>query len=70
MADEYGDDDFEDYDDEFEDECLLWSPTGSGECLHWKSEEDAWRKRRFERVQMEGTRDPRRGSSGTSRSSR
>ena len=50
-----------------DDECLLWSPTGSGECLNWKSEEEGWRKRRFERVQMEGTRDPRRGGSGTTR---
>ena len=49
------------------DECLFWSPTGSGACLQWASEEEAWRKRRFERVQMEGTRDPRRGGSGTTR---
>ena len=26
-----------------------------------------WRQRRFEKVQMEGTRDPRRGGSGTTR---
>jgi hypothetical protein len=50
-----------------EDECLLWSPTTPGVCLHWKSEEDAWRTKRFERIQMEGTRDPRRGGSGTTR---
>ena len=50
-----------------EDECLLWSPTTPGVCLHWKSEDAAWRKKRFERIQMEGTRDPRRGGSGTTR---
>lgn len=49
------------------DECLFWSPTGSGACLQWASEQEAWRRRRFERVQMEGTRDPRRGGSGTTR---
>jgi hypothetical protein len=53
--------------EEEEDECLLWSPTTPGVCLHWKSEDDAWRKKRFERIQMEGTRDPRRGGSGTTR---
>ena len=50
-----------------DDECILWSPTTPGSCLHWKSDDEAWRKTRFERVQMEGTRDPRRGGSGTSR---
>eukprot|EP00980_Cylindrotheca_fusiformis_P010455 scaffold2322_cov135-Cylindrotheca_fusiformis.AAC.14 len=55
----------QDVDDE--DECLVWSPTTPGVCLHWKSDEEAWRKKRFERVQMEGTRDPRRGGSGTTR---
>ena len=56
-------------DDEEEDTCLLWSPTGSGACLQWASEQDAYtgRSRRFEKVQMEGTRDPRRGGSGTTR---
>mmetsp|Transcript_2836 Transcript_2836/g.6192 ORF Transcript_2836/g.6192 Transcript_2836/m.6192 type:complete len:87 (+) Transcript_2836:727-987(+) len=49
------------------DECLLWSPTTPGVCIHWKSDDDAWRKKRFERIQMEGTKDPRRGGSGTSR---
>jgi hypothetical protein len=53
--------------DLMQDECLVWSPSGSGECIHWKSETDAWSGRRFERVQMEGTRDPRRGGSGTTR---
>jgi hypothetical protein len=52
---------------EDDDECLVWSPTTPGVCLHWKSDEEAWRKKRFERVQMEGTRDPRRGGSGTTR---
>ena len=37
------------------------------ECLQRRSDADAWRQRRFERVQMEGTRDPRRGGSGTTR---
>lgn len=50
-----------------DDECLLWSPTTPGVCIHWKSEDEAWRKKRFERIQMEGTRDPRRGGSGTTR---
>jgi hypothetical protein len=50
-----------------EDECLLWSPTTEGVCIHWKSDDEAWRKRRFERIQMEGTKDPRRGGSGTTR---
>jgi hypothetical protein len=49
------------------DVCLLWSPTTPGVCLHWKSEDDQWRQKRFERIQMEGTRDPRRGGSGTTR---
>lgn len=53
--------------EEDDDECLVWSPTTPGVCLHWKSDDEAWRKTRFERVQMEGTRDPRRGGSGTSR---
>ena len=53
--------------DEIDDECLLWSPTTPGVCLNWKSEEEAWRRKRFERIQMEGTRDPRRGGSGGTR---
>jgi len=58
----------EDDGDDEEDECILWSPTNPGVCLGWKSEVDvAFRQRRFDRVQMEGTRDPRRGGSGTSR---
>ena len=53
---------------EDENECLVWSPTREGECIHWKSEIDqGFRQRRFDRVQMEGTRDPRRGGSGTAR---
>ena len=52
---------------EDEDECILWSPTTLGVCIHWKSDDEAWRKKRFERIQMEGTKDPRRGGSGTSR---
>ena len=54
-------------DEEEEDECLLWSPTSPGVCIHWKSDDEAWRKKRFERIQMEGTKDPRRGGSGTTR---
>lgn len=57
------DDDIRDDDDE----CLCWSPTTPGVCLHWKSDDENWRKKRFERIQMEGTRDPRRGGSGTTR---
>ena len=55
-----------------DDDCIVWTPDGitPRECLQRRSDADAWRQRRFERVQMEGTRDPRRGSSGTSRSSR
>ena len=55
-----------------EDDCIVWTPDGitPRECLQRRSDADAWRQRRFERVQMEGTRDPRRGSSGSSRSSR
>ena len=54
-------------DREEDDECLLWSPTNPDVCIHWKSEDEAWRKTRFERIQMEGTKDPRRGGSGTTR---
>ena len=50
-----------------EDECILWSPTTPDVCIHWKSDDEAWRKKRFERIQMEGTKDPRRGGSGTMR---
>jgi len=50
-----------------DDECILWSPTTSGVCIHWKSDDEAWRKKRFERIQMEGTKDPRRGGSGGTR---
>lgn len=53
--------------EEEEDECILWSPTTPGVCIHWKSDDEAWRKKRFERIQMEGTKDPRRGGSGTMR---
>ena len=47
------------------DECAVWGPNGI--CLQTHAEAEAWRKRRFEKVQMEGTRDPRRGGSGTTR---
>ena len=58
--------------EEDDDDCIVWTPDGitPRECLQRRSDADAWRQRRFERVQMEGTRDPRRGSSGSSRSSR
>merc|ERR1711938_441672 len=48
--------------EEDDDDCIVWTPDGITPR--------EWLQRRFERVQMEGTRDPRRGSSGTSRSSR
>lgn len=54
-------------DEEEDDECICWSPTTPGLCLKWKSEDEAWRKTRFERIQMEGTKDPRRGGSGGTR---
>ncbi|EJK64861.1 hypothetical protein THAOC_14356 [Thalassiosira oceanica] len=47
--------------DETDDECLLWSPTTPGVCLNWKSEEEDWRRKRFERVQMEGDSRPQAG---------
>lgn len=49
------------------DECILWSPTTDGVCIHWKSDDVIWREKRFQRIQMEGTKDPRRGGSGTMR---
>lgn len=57
----------EEEEEEEEDECILWSPTTPDVCIHWKSDDEAWRKKRFERIQMEGTKDPRRGGSGTMR---
>jgi len=62
-----GTSDQDEEEEEIDDECVLWSPTTPGVCIHWKSDDDAWRKKRFERIQMEGTKDPRRGGSGTSR---
>ena len=35
---------------EDEDECILWSPTTEGVCIHWASDNEAWRKKRFERI--------------------
>jgi len=35
-------------------ECEVWGPNGV--CLQTKAEAEAWRKRRFEKVQIEGTR--------------
>jgi len=61
------DQEYEEEEDHDDDECLLWSPTTPGVCIHWKSEDEAWRTKRFERIQMEGTKDPRRGGSGTTR---
>ena len=40
-----------------DDECLCWSPTQPDVCIHWKSDNEAYRKTRFERIQMEGTKD-------------
>ena len=54
-------------DEHDDDECIQWSPTNPDICIHWASDNEAWRKKRFERIQMEGTKDPRRGGSGTSR---
>jgi hypothetical protein len=55
------------YTGEITDECILWSPVTEGVCIHWKSDDEAWREKRFQRIQMEGTKDPRRGCSGTTR---
>ncbi len=54
------------------DECLVWSPTTEGVCLHWKSDHDPGyqqkvQQQKFNRAEMEGTRNPRRGGSGTAR---
>jgi len=57
----------EEAEEEDDDDCLLWSPTTPDLCLYRKSDDEVWRKTRFERIQMEGTKDPRRGGSGTSR---
>ena len=37
-----------------DEECEVWGPNGI--CLQTKAEAEAWRKRRFEKVQIEGTR--------------
>lgn len=59
----------EDEEEIIDDECLVWSPTDPNVCIHWKSDNnnEKSRKTRFERIQMEGTKDPRRGGSGTTR---
>ena len=59
----------EDEEEIIDDECLVWSPTDPNACIHWKSDNnnEKSRKTRFERIQMEGTKDPRRGGSGTTR---
>lgn len=52
-----------------EDNCIVEPPPEivSTDCLWSESDDAAWRKERFERITMEGYRDPRRGNSGTSR---
>lgn len=52
-----------------EDNCIVEPPPEivSTDCLWTESDDAAWRKERFERITMEGYRDPRRGNSGTSR---
>lgn len=54
---------------EDEDNCIVIPPPEivGTDCLWTESEDVAWRKKRFERITMEGFRDPRRGNSGTSR---
>ena len=49
------------------EDCLVFSPLGTGNCLKTQADEDAFRTRRFERAQLEGNRDPRRGNSGSTR---
>ena len=36
------------------EECEVWGPNGV--CMQTKKEAEEWRKRRFEKVQIEGTR--------------
>lgn len=52
-----------------EDNCLVEAPPELTEtdCLWTEDDDVAWRQKRFERITMEGWRDPRRGNSGTSR---
>ena len=52
-----------------DEDCLVEPPPAlpDGDCLWDTADEREWQRRRFERVQMEGWRDPRRGNSGTSR---
>lgn len=52
-----------------EEQCLVEPPPEltSSECLWTDKDDAAWRERRFEKITMEGWRDPRRGNSGTSR---
>lgn len=55
--------------DDDESECLVEPPPEliNVECLWTERDQEAWYNRRFERITMEGFRDPRRGNSGTSR---
>ena len=52
------------------DNCLVEPPAElqpSVDCLWTENDQAEWRNRRFEKITMEGWRDPRRGNSGTSR---
>ena len=56
--------------DDEEDNCLVEPPAElqqSVDCLWTENDQAEWRNRRFEKITMEGWRDPRRGNSGTSR---
>ena len=59
-------------DEHEDDECIQWSPTNPDNCIHWKSDNEAWRKKRFQSCPCSkdtngSTKDPRKGGSGTSR---
>ena len=60
----------DDNDDDEGDNCLVEPPVElqqSVDCLWTENDQAEWRNRRFEKITMEGWRDPRRGNSGTSR---
>jgi hypothetical protein len=52
-----------------QDNCLVEPPPEliDADCLWTERDQAEWQERRFERITMEGWRDPRRGNSGTSR---
>jgi hypothetical protein len=55
--------------EEDDDKCLVEPPPEliSVDCLWTEKDQVEWNSRRFEKITMEGWRDPRRGNSGTSR---